>query len=233
MSEVELVWVPDKAEELISYMARVSNPKNENNTETAPRLLRYLIKHKHWSPFELVALCVKIKCSRAIGRQLLRHRSFTFQEFSLRYSEPEFDPLLHTVDTRMQSTKNRQDSTFCMDDELMKWWVEHQMHVAATAQQVYKRAVQKGIAKELARAVLPEGLTPTTIYMQGTLRSWIHFTQLRLAKGSQLEIREIALQINNIIAKYFPNIHEALQQEDQVFDIKNYYELSADYIDES
>lgn len=195
------------AAELIAYTARVSNPTNQNNTETAPRLLRYLIREAHWSPFEMVHMTIEIKTTRDIARQILRHRSFSFQEFSQRYAEAtEFE----TRTARLQDTKNRQNSVETDDRDLLEWWQMQQKKVQNQAEIAYKDALKKGIAKEQARALLPEGLTGSTLYMSGTLRSWIHYCELRRGNGTQKEHAEIADKCWEIIGIHFPDIVEAL-----------------------
>ena len=215
MSEVNLValskpnvGVTDAwdANELIAYTARVSNPENQSNQETAPRLLRYLIKHGHWSPFEMVHMTLEIKTTRDISRQILRHRSFSYQEFSQRYAKStEFE----SREARMQDEKNRQASVETEDKDLAEDWSIAQARVIRTANEVYNWALDKGIAKEQARAVLPEGNTSTTLYMAGSLRSWIHYCQLRMGIETQKEHREVALQCWEHIKTHFPDIAEA------------------------
>lgn len=216
MSEVNLValskpnvGVTDAwdANELIAYTARVSNPENQSNQVTAPRLLRYLIKHGHWSPFEMVHMTLEIKTTRDISRQILRHRSFSYQEFSQRYAEAtEFE----SREARMQDEKNRQASVETEDKDLAEDWSIAQARVIRTANEVYNWALDKGIAKEQARAVLPEGNTGTTLYMAGSLRSWIHYCQLRMGIETQKEHREVALQCWEHIKTHFPDIAEAV-----------------------
>lgn len=208
LSKVTLEWTTPNGEELISKMARVSNPANENNIETAPRLIRYLIKNHHWSPFEMVNLCVKIETTRDIGRQILRHRSFSFQEFSQRYAEVQ-DFILHE-DPRLQDAKNRQNSISVDNEYLKNWWLGVQNELLTKAELLYRKALEKGIAKELARKLLPEGLTNSTMYMNGSLRSWVHYVQLRGANGTQKEHMEIANQIKEILKQHYPNVMEAL-----------------------
>lgn len=199
----------DNAEDLIAYCARVSNPSNQMNTETAPRLLAYLIKHKHWSPFEMVDVCFEIETSRAIAAQILRHRSFSFQEFSQRYANPEDmgDIFVHR-EARLQDPKNRQNSIETNDTRLQMMWSSQQNQVIDQARRAYEWALQNGIAKEQARAVLPEGLTRTRLYMNGTLRSWIHYIELRSANGTQKEHMEIAIECAKAIAEIFPSVND-------------------------
>ena len=200
---VKLVWATPKGEELIAYMARVSNPNNQSNPETAPKLLKYLMKNKHWSPFEMVNVCMEIKCTRDIARQILRHRSFSFQEFSQRYAEA-LD--WEIGEARLQDEKNRQNSLPTQDRELQRWWQEEQRKVVAQARFSYGAALNQGIAKEVARKVLPEGLTMSTMYMNGTLRSWMHYVDIRCDEATQKEHREIAEQCREVLAKEFPSL---------------------------
>ena len=192
-----------QAEDLVAYCARVSNPKNQMNIATAPKLIKFLIKHKHWSPFELASMCVEIKTSRAIATQILRHRSFSFQEFSQRYSEAtKLEPLM----LRAPADKNRQSSSTPIVDNVLDKLSLGVMHKAL---EVYNELIQAGVAKECARAVLPLG-TQTTMYMNGTIRSWIHYIGLRTGEDTQKEHRDIANAIKNIFIEQFPNISEAL-----------------------
>lgn len=196
-------------QDLIAYCARVSNPSNQLNTETSERLIRYLIKHQHWSPLEMVSACLEIETTRDIARQMLRHRSFSFQEFSQRYADPTQDLDFVIRETRLQDTKNRQNSveldlTDPAHRELNKMWLERQHQLIKLAKETYAWAVGNGIAKEQARAVLPEGNTVSRLYMNGTLRSWIHYIQLRAANGTQLEHQEIALACAAVITQIFP-----------------------------
>ena len=186
---------------LVAYTARVSNPANQNNKDTQDNLLKYLMKHKHWSPFEMVNICLEIKTTRDIARQILRHRSFSFQEFSQRYAEATDFTLR---ECRLQDTKNRQNSIENVDLELEREWKEHQTVVQEASQRAYNWALKKGIAKEQARAVLPEGLTMSTLYVNGTLRSWIHYIELRIANGTQKEHREVAQMCLEKISEVFP-----------------------------
>jgi thymidylate synthase (FAD) len=197
------------AQDLIAYCARVSNPSNQLNTETNERLINYLIKHQHWSPLEMVSACLEIETTRDIARQMLRHRSFSFQEFSQRYADPTQDLDFVIRETRLQDTKNRQNSieldlTDPAHRELNKMWRERQHQLIKLARETYGWAVGNGIAKEQARAVLPEGNTVSRLYMNGTLRSWVHYIQLRAANGTQLEHQEIALACAAVIAEIFP-----------------------------
>ena len=200
------------AQELIAYCARVSNPSNQLNTETSEKLIRYLIKHAHWSPLEMVSACLEITTTRDIARQILRHRSFSFQEFSQRYADPvrELDFVLR--DARLQDPHNRQNSIETNDLELQKKWNKYQQNVINEAKMAYQWAVEHGIAKEQARAVLPEGLTVSRLYMNGTLRSWIHYIQLRSANGTQKEHIEIAKACASVIAEIFPLASQLVQE---------------------
>ena len=220
MSEVNLVGITqpnykytgcDTANELVAWCARVSNPSNQNNTETAPKLVQYLIKNQHWSPLEMVSLQLGIKTTRDIARQILRHRSFSFQEYSQRYADPTKDLNWQLRDARLQDTKNRQNSIETDDRELTADWDNRQDEVMQNALTAYKWAIENGIAKEQARAVLPEGLTESVIIMSGTLRSWVHYCQLRMDAATQKEHRIIAEQCWEIIAKEFPDINQALK----------------------
>ena len=196
----------DNVQELIAYCARVSNPANQLNTETSEKLIKYLIKHAHWSPLEMVSACIEIETTRDIARQILRHRSFSFQEFSQRYADPtaELDEAFTLRQARLQDTKNRQNSIETDDTMLAIEWERAQKRVLHSVKQEYSWAIANGIAKEQARAVLPEGLTISRLYMNGTLRSWIHFIELRSANGTQKEHQEIALACAQAIASIFP-----------------------------
>jgi thymidylate synthase (FAD) len=196
----------DNVQELIAYCARVSNPANQLNTETSERLIKYLIKHAHWSPLEMVSACIEIETTRDIARQILRHRSFSFQEFSQRYADPtvELDQAFTLRQARLQDTKNRQNSVETDDTQLAIEWERAQKRVLFAVKQEYKWAIANGIAKEQARAVLPEGLTISRLYMNGTLRSWIHFIELRSANGTQKEHQAVALACAQAIANIFP-----------------------------
>jgi len=198
------------AQELIAYCARVSNPSNQLNTETSAKLIQYLIKHQHWSPLEMVSACIEITTTRDIARQILRHRSFSFQEFSQRYADPTKDLSFVLRDARKQDTKNRQNSIDLdvhNNDEdrfLAYQWERMQELVIKQSRDAYEWAISKGIAKEQARAVLPEGLIESRIYMNGTLRSWIHFIELRSSNGTQKEHQEVAIACARVIAEIFP-----------------------------
>jgi len=192
------------AQELIAYCARVSNPSNQLNTETSEKLIRYLVRHQHWSPLEMVSACMEITTTRDIARQILRHRSFSFQEFSQRYADPTKDLEFVTRSGRLQDPQNRQNSIEHADHLLENEWYRAQQRVIYAAQREYEWAIKNGIAKEQARAVLPEGLIQSRLYMNGTLRSWIHFIELRSANGTQLEHQEVALACAQAIAAIFP-----------------------------
>lgn len=191
-------------QDLIAYCARVSNPSNQLNMETSEKLIKYLIKHKHWSPLEMVSACLEITTTRDIARQILRHRSFSFQEFSQRYADPTQDLNFVLREARLQDLKNRQNSVPTDDLQLQAFWEERQKRVTREAQEAYTWAVQNGIAKEQARAVLPEGLIESRLYMNGTLRSWVHFIELRSANGTQLEHQLVAKECAKVIADIFP-----------------------------
>jgi len=192
------------AQELIAYCARVSNPANQFNTETSEKLIRYLVRHQHWSPLEMVSACCEITTTRDIARQILRHRSFSFQEFSQRYADPtqELDFVLR--EARLQDTTNRQNSIASADAMLAIEWERAQKRVLFAVRDAYAWAIKNGIAKEQARAVLPEGLTESRLYMNGTLRSWIHFIELRSSNGTQREHQQVARACAEVIAKIFP-----------------------------
>jgi len=199
----------ENVQDLIAYCARVSNPSNQFNTETSERLIRYLVKHKHWSPLETVSACLEIETTRDIARQILRHRSFSFQEFSQRYADPTQDLSFVVREARLQDTVNRQNSVELdmTDDDnrrLQYQWEQHQKNLIKAAQDAYSWAIEHGIAKEQARAVLPEGLTMSRMYMNGTLRSWIHYIDLRSSNGTQKEHMEVARACAKVIADIFP-----------------------------
>ena len=192
------------AQELIAFCARVSNPSNQFNTDTADKLIRYLIKHRHWSPLEMVSACLEIETTRDIARQILRHRSFSFQEFSQRYADPTKDLDFVLREARLQDQKNRQNSVETEDAALKAWWDAKQKFIIDTVRNTYAEAIEKGIAKEQARAILPEGNTVSRLYMNGTLRSWIHFIELRSGNGTQKEHMEVARECAKVIAEAFP-----------------------------
>jgi thymidylate synthase (FAD) len=194
----------DSAQELVAYCARVSNPSNQLNTDTSEKLIKYLIKHQHWSPLEMASACMEITTTRDIARQILRHRSFSFQEFSQRYADPTKDLNFVTREARLQDSTNRQNSVEVEDHLLQNDWYRAQQRVIYAARREYEWAIANGIAKEQARAVLPEGLIESRLYMNGTLRSWIHFIELRSANGTQKEHQEVALACAEAIANIFP-----------------------------
>ena len=201
------------AQELIAFCARVSNPANQYNMDTAEKLIRYLVKHKHWSPLEMVSACLEIETTRDIARQILRHRSFSFQEFSQRYADPTKDLDFVIREARLQDTKNRQNSVLTEDRELQERWAAMQQRVIDEVKYAYKWAIENGIAKEQARAVLPEGNTVSRLYMNGTLRSWVHFIELRSGNGTQREHMEVARECAKVIAEIFPMVTEYVQPE--------------------
>ena len=200
------------AQELIAYCARVSNPANQLNTDTSEKLIRYLIRHQHWSPLEMVSACIEITTTRDIARQILRHRSFSFQEFSQRYADPTQDLGFVLREARLQDTANRQNSIAIDDADLQEQWERKQRLVIDAAKESYQWAIDHGIAKEQARSVLPEGLTESRLYMNGTLRSWIHFIELRSANGTQREHQDVAVACAKVIAKIFPMATELVAQ---------------------
>ena len=208
------IWIktfPEKnIQDLIAYAARVSNPSNQDNKETADKLLKYLIKHKHWSPFEMASACLEIETTRDIARQILRHRSFSFQEFSQRYADPTKDLEFVKREARLQDKKNRQNSVEIDDPKLQDEWDTLQDMLIEDARQAYQWAIAKGIAKEQARAVLPEGLTMSRMYMNGTIRSWIHYIELRSANGTQKEHMEVAKACAVEIAKVLPMLDDVV-----------------------
>ena len=203
----------DNLEELVAYCARVSNPSNQNNTATSKKLLRYLAREKHWSPFEMVSACLEIETTRDIARQILRHRSFSFQEFSQRYADPVEDLDINNLrDARLQDTKNRQNSIDTDDLDLKLEWLKKQSEVVSAAKNSYKWAIENGIAKEQARSVLPEGMTGSRLYMNGTLRSWMHYVELRSSNGTQKEHRDVAIECGKVLSTIFPIMEEFTTQ---------------------
>jgi len=198
-------------EEMVCYCARVSNPTNQHNIETNSRLITYLLNHNHWSPFEMVSICLEIETTRDIARQILRHRSFSFQEFSQRYALANLD--FQYKPARLQDSKNRQNSIESNDTELEELWTNKQNEVSKLVEQTYTWAIEKGIAKEQARSVLPEGMTTSKMYMNGTLRSWIHYIQLRSSKETQKEHRDVAIACANAIKEIFPLIEQFIAHE--------------------
>lgn len=190
---------------LVTFCARVSNPTNQCNTLTTEKLIKYLLKHKHFSPFEMVDITLELEPTRDIGRQILRHRSFSFNEFSQRYASVEdLGDMFEISECRLQDTKNRQNSLETDDEELAEWWKNEQEYLISVVSEMYKTALAKGIAKEVARKVLPEGLTKTRMYMKGSIRSWIHYLEVRLDETTQKEHRDIALEISKVISEVFP-----------------------------
>lgn len=230
MTEVNLISVSkpsaytgcNTAEEVIAWAARVSNPSNQNNTATASKLIQYLIKNQHWSPFEMVSVSIEIKTTRDIARQILRHRSFSFQEFSQRYADPTKELNFVVRETRLQDNKNRQNSIESDDARLAKSWENRQEYLTSIAKEQYQWAIENGIAKEQARAVLPEGLTESVVIMAGTLRSWIHYCQLRMDKATQKEHREVAEMCWEVIGIHFPNIIKAYQEIKELEELKSH-----------
>lgn len=202
----KLIWITPDAEKLIVEMARVSNPTSASQGANPERLIRYLKEHQHWSPFEMASACFEIDTTRDIARQILRHRSFSFQEFSQRYASPGVLPAVDPRECRMQDTKNRQSSLSCNSTVIAHEWHHRQIDVIEFAEKHYQWALKAGIAKEVARAVLPEGLTPSRMYMAGTFRSWLHYCDLRCDAGTQKEHRMIAEDIQRTLIKYAPNI---------------------------
>lgn len=200
----------ESAQDLIAYCARVSNPANQMNTETSEKLIRYLIKHKHWSPLEMASATMEVETTRDIARQLLRHRSFSFQEFSQRYADPtkEMDDAFVLREARLQDKTNRQNSVETNDSRLQMLWSAQQNKVITAAKEAYQWAIDNGIAKEQARSVLPEGNTKSTLYVNGTLRSWVHYIELRSANGTQKEHMELAIECGKAIAEIFPLVKE-------------------------
>jgi len=216
MNDCKLVWVTPDADELIAYLARVSAPENQSNVETAPRLIRYLIKHKHWSPFEMVGMCLEINTTRGIAPQVLRHRSFSFQEFSQRYADiSKIVDEIPLFDLRRQDKKNRQNSTDDLDPFLKQTFEIKTAKLFNDSQKLYDEMLESDVAKECARAVLPLA-TPTRMYMYGTIRSWIHYIDLRKSNGTQEEHRRIALSALDIFKKELPDVAEACWSEEKL-----------------
>ena len=209
MSQVKLIWSTPNGDNLVAYMARVSNPDNQDNTATSPRLIKYLLDNAHWSPLEMVSCCIEITTWRDIARQILRHRSFSFQEFSQRYANVDKLPELPARECRLQDNVNRQNSFASGSAHLDLAWEAEQEEVMTIARTAYQNALDAGIAKEVARVLLPEGLTPSRMYMSGNLRSWVHYLQVRMGNGTQKEHSEIAHMIRDILAAEFPMIIEA------------------------
>jgi thymidylate synthase (FAD) len=203
----------DTPTDLVAFCARVSNPSNQMNNETSEKLIKYLIKHQHWSPLEMATMCLEIETTRDIARQILRHRSFSFQEFSQRYADPTQDLAFETRQARLQDEKNRQNSIPTNDVMLQFEWENRQRALIEQVKKDYSWALKNGIAKEQARAILPEGLTMSRMYMSGTLRSWIHYIQLRSGNGTQLEHMQIARECAKVIAEVFPLSTQFIAQE--------------------
>ena len=209
--KVKLVWATPNGDDLVAFMARVSNPKNEDNKETAPKLIRYLMRNKHWSPFQMVNACVYVECPRDISRQLLRHTSLSFQEFSGRYAD--YETLIDGRELRLRDSKNRQNSLLTEDQELQRKWTRLVKVVRAVSLRAYRTALDLGVAPEVARVLLPEGLVPTRLYVNGNLRSWLHYFDVRCDVATQKEHREVAEAIQSIIFEQFPNIAEAYNEQ--------------------
>ena len=207
MSQVKLIWATPGGDWNVAYMARVSNPDNQDNPEYS-KLIGYLMKHKHWSSFEMVNACLEITTTRDIARQILRHRSFSFQEFSQRYAVADG---YEYAEARLQDNKNRQNSIEIEDRELQRYWNELQIDVLVQAKRSYEAALNAGVAKEVARKVLPEGLTTSKMYMNGTLRSWLHYISVRTDPSTQKEHRVVAEQCKELLAKEFPKVMEAYE----------------------
>lgn len=204
MHQTKLIWITPDAQKTIVEIARVSNPKNQFSGQGEEKLLKYLIDNQHWSPFEMASACIEINTTRDIARQILRHRSFHFQEFSQRYAEVQDAPVYR--EARLQDTKNRQNSLETTDFSLHSWWKEMQQAAIEQAQHAYDQALKAGIAKEVARVVLPEGMTPSKMYMAGTIRDWYHYCNLRMGNGTQKEHQEIAAQCHEILSKELPAV---------------------------
>ena len=207
----KLIWITPDAEKLLGYIARVSNPQNQGN-ENVEGLLRYMVKHQHWSPFEMASAVFEIETTRDIARQILRHRSFSFQEFSQRYADVSLLPAAQLRECRLQDTKNRQNSLTTNDQTKHDMWSQVQARVSDVALAAYQQALEMGVAKEQARAVLPEGLTPSRLYMSGTIRSWMHYCQLRTQPETQKEHRIVAQAISDELARHVPAVWSAMEQ---------------------
>ena len=208
MSKCSLIWATPNIENIVAYCARVSNPANQSNVATAPKLLKFCMDNGHWSVFEMANICIEISCTRDIARQILRHRSFSFQEFSQRYAI--VDEEWSSSEARMQDHKNRQNSIPTQDRELQRMWLESQTDVWKAAKKAYSIALQNGIAKEVARKVLPEGLTMSRMYVNGTLRSWLHYIDVRCDKATQKEHREVAEQCREIVYRLCPSLDKSM-----------------------
>jgi thymidylate synthase (FAD) len=202
--------------DLIAYCARVSNPSNQSNTDTSEKLVNYLVKHKHWSPFEMADVTLEIETTRDIARQILRHRSFSFQEFSQRYADPTKDLNFTTREARLQDTNNRQNSIETGDRNLQEKWMSKQQELIELVNETYNWAIEYGIAKEVARAVLPEGLTTTRLYAKGSIRSWLHYIEVRTDPTTQKEHREVAVACANVIAEIFPMITNSVHSSTSI-----------------
>lgn len=213
MHSVQLIHITPKAEELIAYMARVSNPSNQSNTETSAKLIKYLIQHQHWSPFEMVNMCVEINTTRSIAAQILRHRSFSFQEFSQRYADVSCigSPVIPAL--RRQDTKNRQNSIDDLSTDQKQTYLRRIQQHFAEAEDLYREMVSSGVAKECAREVLPMA-SPSRLYMNGTIRSWLHYCELRTKNGTQREHAVIAAQVQDLLYNFLPNVCEAMWEKD-------------------
>ena len=208
MSKCSLVWATPNIENIVAFCARVSNPANQSNTATAPKLLKFCMDNGHWSVFEMANICIEVACTRDIARQILRHRSFSFQEFSQRYAV--VDEEWSSSEARLQDHKNRQNSIPTQDRELQRMWLEAQTDVWKMAKKAYSIALQNGIAKEVARKVLPEGLTMSRMYVNGTLRSWLHYIDVRCDKATQKEHREVAEQCREIVYRLCPSLDKSM-----------------------
>jgi len=204
MNSVHMIWATPNAEATIAYCARVSNPANQTNNDTAPKLLKYLQEHKHWSPFEMASVCLEINTTRDIARQILRHRSFSFQEFSQRYAEVQ--GFAEPDEPRLQNLKNRQSSLEVNDEYLSQWWKSMQVRMCHEADMLYQMALNKGIAKEVARKLLPEGLTMSRMYMAGTVRSWMHYIDVRTGPETQKEHRDVAEKCRDVLKLTLPSL---------------------------
>jgi thymidylate synthase (FAD) len=203
MNKVKLIWATTEGEDLLAYMARVSNPDNQDNKATASKLVKYLIQNKHWSPLDMVDMCVEIETTRDIARQVLRHRSFYFQEFSQRYAVvQEFT----SSEVRLQDDKNRQNSLETDDEDTVEWWNEVQSEITDVCNEIYMSALERGIAKEVARKVLPEGFTMSRLYMKGTLRNWIHYIDVRTDSSTQKEHRDVAMKCKEVLLQCYPTM---------------------------
>lgn len=211
MKQVKLIWTTPNGEQLIGDMARVSAPENQGKDAT--KLLNYLMRNKHWSPLEMANMCVEISTTRDIARQLLRHRSFSFQEFSQRYAEVTKLEEAPLREARLQDYENRQNSIATEDEALQDWWENNQVTLSNNAILLYNEALKKGIAKEVARVILPEGLTMSKMYMNGTIRSWVHFCQLRCGNGTQKETQQIANECLHLLEQHYPNIVKGINDK--------------------